>query len=148
MKTNEALLRVKHDIHTSDIYSKMDKRTNADIDFNYNLIHQIIETTKNKHILTNIKKSSWIMKDLLRAITYRGKLYKQLKMLHRVSAKYNTCCTIPKTYNVILKKSIREAQRLNYGQLFDKYKFNAANTWKAINEIISRHTFSTQFPTQ
>ena len=25
METNEALLRVKHDSHTSDIYSKMDK---------------------------------------------------------------------------------------------------------------------------
>ena len=38
-------------------------------------------------------------------------------------------------------------QRLHYEQLFDKYKFNAANTWKAINEIISRHKSSTQFPT-
>ena len=46
MKTSEALLRVKHDIHTSDIYNKMDKSPNADTNFNYNLTYQIIETTK------------------------------------------------------------------------------------------------------
>lgn len=57
METNEALLRVKHDIHTSDIYSKMDKSPNADTNFNYNLTYQIIETTKNKHIQTKVANS-------------------------------------------------------------------------------------------
>ena len=56
METNEALLRVKHDIHTSDIYSKMDKSPNVDKNFNYNFIDQIIETTKNKHIQTKVDK--------------------------------------------------------------------------------------------
>ena len=32
METNEALLRVKHDIHTSAIYSKLDKSPNVDTD--------------------------------------------------------------------------------------------------------------------
>ena len=44
-------------------------------------------------------------------------------------------------------RTISLLQRLHYEQLFDKCKFNAANTWKAINEIISRHKFSAQFPT-
>ena len=56
METNEALSRVKHDIHTSDIYSKLDKSPSADTNFNYNLIDQIIETTKNKHIQTKVVK--------------------------------------------------------------------------------------------
>ena len=56
METNEALLRVKHEIHTSNIYSKMDKSPNADTNFNYNRIDQIIETTKNKHIQTKVVK--------------------------------------------------------------------------------------------
>ena len=83
-------------------------------------------------------------------------------MLHPDSTEYNTCCTNLKTYNVILKKNILEAKRLQYEQLkknileakrlqyeqlVDKYKFDGANTRKAINEIISRHKFSTQFPT-
>ena len=68
-------------------------------------------------------------------------------MLHPDSTEYNMCCTNLKTYNVMLKKSICEAKRLHYEQLFDKYKFNAANTWNAINEIISRHKFSIKFPT-
>ena len=56
METNEALLKVKHDIHTSDIYSKMDKSPNADTHFNYNLIAQLRETIKNKHIQTKVVK--------------------------------------------------------------------------------------------
>ena len=57
MKTSEALLRVKHDIHTSDVHNKMDKSPNADTNFNYNLTYQIIETTKNKHIQTKVANS-------------------------------------------------------------------------------------------
>ena len=44
--TNEALLTVKHDIHTFMIQTFITKCPNADTNFNYNLIHQIIETTK------------------------------------------------------------------------------------------------------
>ena len=46
METNEALSRVKHDIHSSDFYSKMDKSPNAERNFNYDLIDQMIETIK------------------------------------------------------------------------------------------------------
>ena len=46
METNESLLRVKHDIHTSDIYSKMDKSPSTDTNFNYNLIDQIMKLLK------------------------------------------------------------------------------------------------------
>ena len=56
METNEALLRVKYDNHTSDIYSKMDKSPNDDTNFNYNVIDQIIEITKNKHTQTKVVK--------------------------------------------------------------------------------------------
>ena len=56
MESNAALLRVKHDIHTSDIYSKMDKSPSADTNFNYNLIDQIIETINNKHLQTKVVK--------------------------------------------------------------------------------------------
>ena len=101
MKTNEALLRVKHDIPTSGIYSKMDKSPNDVTHFNYNLIDQIIETTKNKHIQTRVvkfhkyrhNKSSCITKGLLKSIKHRHQLNKQLKILPPDYAEYNTCCT-------------------------------------------------------
>ena len=131
METNEAFLRV------------------AGIFFSYDLIHKIIETPINivKFLKYRHKKSNWIMKGLLRSIKYRDKLYKQLKMSHPDSAEHNTCYINFKTYNTILKKSIREAKRLHYEQLFDKCKFNVANTWKTIIEITSRQNISTQFPT-
>ena len=114
METNEALLRIKHDIHMSDIYSKLDTSHNAD-----KMLHQIIETTKHNHIPIKVKfhkcrhkKSNWITKGLLRSIKYRDKRYKQLKMSHADSAEHNTCYINLKTYN-------------------------AANIGKTINEIIS-----------
>ena len=128
---------------------------NIDTNFNYNIIGQIIETTKNKDIQTKVvtlykyihTKSKWITKGPLRSIKYRDTLYKQLNIIHPDSAQYNMCCTNLKTYNVILNENIREAKILHCEQRFDRYRFNAANTWKATNEIISRHKFSTQCPT-
>ena len=63
---------------TSDIYSKMNKNPNADTNFNYNLIDQIIETTKNKHKHTKVvkfhkyrhKNSNWITNIEINYINY------------------------------------------------------------------------------
>ena len=117
METNEALLSVKHDVHTPDIYNKMEKSPDADTIFNYNRIDKIIETTKNKHMHTKVvkfhkyrhAKSNWITKGLIRSTKYIDTLYKQLNMLHPDSVQHNTCCTNLKTCKVILKKNIRKA---------------------------------------
>ena len=77
----------------------MDKSPNADTNFNNNLIHQITEMTQNKHIPIKVvkfhkyrhNKSNWITKGLLRAIKYRNKRYKQVKMPHPDSAEHNIC---------------------------------------------------------
>ena len=66
-------------------------------------------------------------------------------MLHPDSEEYNTWCTNLNICNVILKKNIHEAKSLHCEQLFDKYKFKVASTWKAINEIISRHKLMHNF---
>ena len=51
-----------------------------------------------------------------------------------------------KTYNGILKTSIRKAKQLYYDKCFNHLKFDIKNTWKIINEILSRHKTNKSFP--
>ncbi len=43
-----------------------------------------------------------------------------------------------KTYNAILKKSIRFAQKQYYEVLFIKFKDDKCDTWKIINVILNK----------
>ena len=43
-----------------------------------------------------------------------------------------------KTYNRILKNSIRLAKRIYYEKVFAKFKDDIRATWKTINEILNR----------
>ena len=66
-------------------------------------------------------------------------------MLYPDSTQYNTCCTNLKIYNVILKKNIREAKRLHYEQLIDKYKFNEYAALEIVYRITT-HLDNNQLP--
>ena len=52
-----------------------------------------------------------------------------------------------KTYNKILKISIRAAKQQFLASTFAKYNSDIRNTWKTINEIISRNGNKKSFPT-
>ena len=51
-----------------------------------------------------------------------------------------------KTYNSILKTSFRKAKQLYYDKCFNNFKFDVKNTWKTINEILSRNKTNKSFP--
>ena len=68
--------------------------------------------SKNKHMPSkwvkfNKYKHSWITQGLLKSIKYRDNVYKQLKLTDTNSANYDTININLKTYNGILKTSIR-----------------------------------------
>ena len=52
-----------------------------------------------------------------------------------------------KTYNVILKRSFRIAKQLYFETCFNQFKFDIKNTWKTINEILSKSKNNKSFPT-
>ena len=62
----------------------------------------------------NHKKSSWITQGLLKSIKYRDNLYKRLKLTDTNSANYDTININLKTYNGILKTSIRAAKQIYF----------------------------------
>ena len=102
---------------------------------------KLVKFNKYKH-----KKSTWITQGLLTSIRYRDKLYKQIKLTNPESSEYAILLVNLKTYNSILKTSFRKAKQIYYDKCFHNFKFDIKNTWKTINEILSRNKTNKSFP--
>ena len=135
---------------------KIDKRLTTDPNISYNIIHDVLEKTKNTHMTSKLvkyntykhKKSKWITRGLLRSIRFRDNLYKKLKLTNPASREYYETLKINlKTYNRILRTSISAAKKQFLAYTFDKYKSDIRNTWKTINEILSKNGNKNTSPT-
>ena len=154
VQNKEAMLKVKNELHSCDIYTKLDTNPNTDPNYNYNIIIDEINQAKNKYMTSKLmkfnkykhKKSTWITQGLLTSIRYRDKLYKQIKLTNPESSEYAILLVNLKTYNSILKTSFRKAKQIYYDKCFHNYKFDIKNTWKTINEILSRNKTNKSFP--
>ena len=51
VQNKAAMLMVKNDIHSSDIYNKLDSKPNTDLNYNYNIIINEINLAKNKYMI-------------------------------------------------------------------------------------------------
>ena len=52
-----------------------------------------------------------------------------------------------KTYNGILKTSIRAAKQAYFESCFNRFKNDIKNTWKTINDILSKTKIQNKSPT-
>ena len=59
-------------------------------------------------------------------------------MTHHESPDYTILKVNLKAFNTLLKKTIRAAKYMYYESTFSRNKTNIRNTWKTINEIISK----------
>ena len=143
-----------HKVFSSNVYSKLDQSPNANPNVNYDILHDVMQCAKNKHMPYKTvklkkykhKKSTWITLGLLKSIRYRDKLYKTLKTTRPESSKYFAIRINLTTYTTILKKSIRTAKRIHYKSCFNKFKNNIKKTWETINGILSRTYRKKTFP--
>ena len=78
---------------------------------------------------------------------FRDKLYKHLKSTNPTSLEYANSQINLRTYNRIMRKSLRAAKRIFYSLTFDKYKADIKNTWKTINDLLSRNCQTKLGPT-
>ena len=131
------------------------KKKNADPNSNYTTLCNEILRSKNKHMPSKWvkfnkykhKKSSWVTQGLLKSIKYRDKLYKRLQLTDPNSANYDTININLKTYNGILKTSIRAAKQTYFELCFKRFKNDIKNTWKTINDILSKTKIQKKSPT-
>ena len=148
------MIKVKNDLISSEIHKKLDQSQIADINVNYDIILDKISKPQNKFLTRKLvkynkykhKKSTWITQGWLKSIIYRDKLYKQALLTNPDLPEYQVLKINLKAYNVILKRSFRMAKQSYYKTCFNRFKSDAKNTWKTINEIISRSKTNTPLP--
>ena len=153
--STEAMQNVRHEIKSDDIYNKLNKIPNANPNLNYDIIYKEILRSKNKHMPGKLvkfykykhKKSTWITQGLLKSIRYRDKLYKQFKLTNPNSPNYETISINLKTYNGILKTNIHAAKQIYFESCFNRFKNDIRNTWKTINDFLSKTKTQNKFPT-
>ena len=156
IQTDVAMEKVKNELIECDLYGKLDTCISADINANYDILHSAIKQAKNKHMPCKFikfnkykhKKSKWITRGLLKSIRSRDKLYARLKRLQPNTIEHNTLLINLKTYNNILKRSIRTAKTLYFEITFQKFKYDIRNTWKTLNDILSRNKTKDPLPTK
>ena len=111
---------IRNDIKKSNIIRKLDKNLNCDPNNTYKIFEHEITKIINKHITTKEikfnkrkhKESKWITNGILKSITYRNKLYKNLLTTNRNEAQYLGLKINLQTYNKILSKTIRNAKKI------------------------------------
>ena len=156
IQTEVAMEKVKNELIECDLNGKLDTCISADINANYDILHDAIKQAKNKRMPCKLikfkeykhKKSKWITQGLLKSIRSRDKLYTRLKRLQPNTIEHNTLLINLKTYNNILKRSIRTAKPLYFEITFQKFKYDIRNTWKTLNDILSRNKTKDPLPTK
>ena len=139
-----------NEIKSGNIYDKLNKNPTADPNCNYDIIYKEITRAKTIHMPNKLvkfnrykhKKSTWITHGLLTSIRYRDKMYKQLKLTDPSSNNYETI----KINLLILKKNIRAAKQIYFESHFSLFKNDIRNTWKTINECLSKKHTKKSFP--
>ena len=104
---------------SSNLYNLLSKSPSADPNANYDVLEQTITNAINKHFPSKTikfnkhKQSNWITKGIIKSIAYRDKLYLKLKRKEPLSEEHIILSINLKTYNRILKNSIKMA-KINY----------------------------------
>ena len=130
------------------------KELNADPNINYAIFNKCISDLMNKYFPRKLvrfrkykhKRSPWMTSGILKSIFYRDKLYIKLKSMDQSNPNFATHQTNFKTYNNILKKSIRLAKKQYYENVFNKHSGDMKKTWGMINTILNRTKMKSKFP--
>ncbi len=109
-------------------HGNLNNDTTKDPNISYNILHNIIQYAKVKHMPQKVIKlikhkhkiSVWITHGIVWSIQYRDNMYKKHKMTNTHSPEFDIQKINLKKYNSILKKGIRLAKKTYYELLFKK----------------------------
>ena len=87
-----------------------------------------------------MKKTVWIINEILKSINIKDKLHKTLitnttttmDLYHRLKEEF-------KQYRAELRKSIREAKRQYFISIFSRHKSDIRKTWCLLNKTLNRN---------
>ena len=150
----KSIQNFQNELLASKELNSLSANLNENPNTTYNIIHQVIQSAKAKHMPSKLdkfskykhKKSKWITNGIIKSIRYRDDLYKKLKMTDPNTLDYKNLKINLRTYTNILKRSIRLSKRNYYHSIFSKFKGDIKGTWKAINEILNKTKCKKTFP--
>ena len=150
----DSAVNLKDDLNRVDIDQTFRNIIGNDPNESYRNFTNIISPLMNKHFpIKQVRydkhkhrKSKWMTRGILKSISFRDKLYIKLKSTSIDHIQYPVLQVNLKTYNNILRKTIRAAKKLYYSNCFHKFKFDIKNTWSTINDIICKSKKTDDFP--
>ena len=119
------------DPNPNESYNFLQQRISSAID-KYRITKKV-KYRKHKH-----KKCEWITSGIIRSIRFRDRLYFKLKNAPRDSEIFETLKQNHRTYNKVLKRTIKLAKYFYYKNIFEKFKHDAKLTWKNISCLLNR----------
>ena len=150
----EAKTKFKNEVSYICRNLNLDISPNADPNKNYDMLDDALKDSLDNNMPIKTvrfnrhkhKCNSWITQGIIRSIRFRDNLYKKLKSTDVASENFNTYKTNLRTYNRILKQSIRMAKKSFYFARFEKFKMDMKNTWLMIKQILNKQQNTKQFP--
>ena len=135
------------DLESSKIMELFDLNENANPNYNYNILENILTTALNKNIpiiKSKVHKykhkiASWITQGIIKSIKFRDKLYRNMKSVPLNNTEYLILRQNLTTYNRILKRTLRNAKVTYYKQKFANCQSDSRKTWSAIREVIHKN---------
>ena len=126
----ESLEKFKTEIAHAEIYTKLKKDLTDDPNTNYEMLSQILEMAKNKHIPKKFKrfnkrrhgKEGWMTNELLTKVVKKNKLYVVRKTTPLTNENYEIYKVRFKDHDKEVKKDIVNAKKKYYSRIFDTYR--------------------------
>ena len=146
VQSEYAFNNFKKGVQSLNIHDSLDNNSFANPNNNYNILINKLTQEKEIHMSDKIvkfikqkhKKTTGITTGIIKSIKYRDNLYLRFKHTDPKTASYLDIKTNLRTYNSILKKSIREAKRIHFSRIFIQCENNIKDTWNTINKIIRK----------
>ena len=146
-KPNNLNELISEELRNINLMASINKNPLSNPNINYNKIESIITNLIDKHtVLKKVKdnkykykRSDWITQGIMKSIKFRDKLYLKLKRSSPDTQEHHTIKTNLKTYNKILKKSVKDAKALYYFKKFHQFREDPKKTWKTINSVLNRN---------
>lgn len=141
------LNKLKNDLEIANV-SELLRSDVSDPNINYDILEGILLKLMEKHMPLKAvkfnkhkhKKSPWITYGIIKSIKKRDKLYASLKSIPSNSPDYNVKKINLKTFNSILRKSIKLAKKTYYYSTLEKNKQDMKQTWNVIKDLLNRNT--------
>ena len=144
-RDDQSLNNFVDELKRLDIFNKLNKDLNSDPNNNFETFARLIAESKNKYLPTKVKqfnkrkhkKNKWITTGIIKSINTKDKMYTILIQANAEQREtYETLRSNFRTFKNILRKSIIEAKRTYYTNIFERFKYNIKQTWKIIKETL------------